>query len=202
MLSHHPSGLAVIAAPNRPAEMRSFDPDVVTRLLDLVSSQFRLRRVRHAAHLVLLDRQRAARLQQAVHRQRDDGAGPAPRQAAGRGDPRAARRRAEAAGHRQPLRAADVLVRACSKADIEQALGDDFAGCIPNNYGLVREAIDRGVPLDEVKPGNKITAQLKKLMLPQPAAKAAGARRGLRRSSSSSLGALTTGASARPRIEE
>ena len=40
MLSHHPSGLAVIAAPNRPAEMRSFDPDVVTRLLDLVSSHF------------------------------------------------------------------------------------------------------------------------------------------------------------------
>src|SRR5256885_4535006 len=40
MLSHHPSGLAVIAAPNRPAEMRSFDPDVVTKLLDLVSSHF------------------------------------------------------------------------------------------------------------------------------------------------------------------
>ena len=40
MLSQHPSGLAVIAAPNRPAEMRSFDPDVVTRLLDLVSSHF------------------------------------------------------------------------------------------------------------------------------------------------------------------
>ncbi|MEJ2435102.1 MAG: response regulator receiver protein, partial [Pseudolabrys sp.] len=40
MLSYHPSGLAVVAAPNRPAEMRSFDPDVVTRLLDLVSSNF------------------------------------------------------------------------------------------------------------------------------------------------------------------
>jgi pilus assembly protein CpaE len=40
MLAHHSSGLAVIAAPNRPAEMRSFDPDVVTRLLDLVSSHF------------------------------------------------------------------------------------------------------------------------------------------------------------------
>ena len=40
MLSHHASGLAVIAAPNRPAEMRSFDPDMVTRLLDLVSSHF------------------------------------------------------------------------------------------------------------------------------------------------------------------
>jgi MinD-like ATPase involved in chromosome partitioning or flagellar assembly len=40
MLSHHPSGLAVIAAPNSPAEMRSFDPEMVTRLLDLVSSHF------------------------------------------------------------------------------------------------------------------------------------------------------------------
>ena len=39
------------------------------------------------------------------------------------------------------------------------------SAAIPNDYALVREAIDRGVPLDEVKPGNKITAQLKKLML-------------------------------------
>src|SRR6185295_17324374 len=55
------------------------------------------------------------------------------------------------------------------RADIEQALGADFVGTIPNNYRLVREAIDRGVPLDEVKPGNNITTQLKKLMLPQGA---------------------------------
>jgi pilus assembly protein CpaE len=60
------------------------------------------------------------------------------------------------------------------KADIEQVLGDAFAACIPNHYGLVREAIDRGVPLEEIKPGNKITQQLKKLVLPQPAAKASG----------------------------
>jgi len=40
MLSHHATGLEVIAAPNRPAEMRTFDPDMVTRLLDLVSSHF------------------------------------------------------------------------------------------------------------------------------------------------------------------
>ena len=40
MLSHHASGLAVVAAPNRPAEMRTFDPDMVTRLLDLVSTNF------------------------------------------------------------------------------------------------------------------------------------------------------------------
>jgi pilus assembly protein CpaE len=64
------------------------------------------------------------------------------------------------------------------KADIEQALGEDFLGTIPNNYRLVREAIDRGVPLDEVKPGNSISTQLKKLIVAQglqkPAAQDAG----------------------------
>src|SRR5206468_3733792 len=40
MLSQHASGLAVIAAPHRPAEMRSFDSDMVTRLLDMVSARF------------------------------------------------------------------------------------------------------------------------------------------------------------------
>src|SRR4029079_15459485 len=59
------------------------------------------------------------------------------------------------------------------KSDIEQVLGDAFADCIPNHYGLVREAIDRGVPLDEVKPGHKITLQLRKLVLPQPGTKRA-----------------------------
>jgi len=59
------------------------------------------------------------------------------------------------------------------RADIVQALGDAFAGCIPNDYGLVREAIDRGVPLDEVRPGNKIGLQLKNLILPQPSDKTA-----------------------------
>ena len=46
---------------------------------------------------------------------------------------------------------------------------------MPNNYRLVREAIDRGVPLEEVKPGNNISMQLKKLMLPQATAKAPAA---------------------------
>ena len=43
------------------------------------------------------------------------------------------------------------------RADIAQALGDASSARFPNDYALVREAIDRGVPLDEVKPGNKIT---------------------------------------------
>jgi pilus assembly protein CpaE len=62
------------------------------------------------------------------------------------------------------------------RSDIVQALGDDFVATIPNNYALVREAIDRGVPLDDVKPGNRITQQLKKLIAPQVAAKSAQAQ--------------------------
>jgi len=58
------------------------------------------------------------------------------------------------------------------RADIERAIGRSVAGYVPNHYGLVREAIDRGVPLDEIKPGNKITAQLKKFVLPQAGNKA------------------------------
>ena len=50
--------------------------------------------------------------------------------------------------------------------DLKQTLGSALAGSIPNNYALVREAIDRGVPLEEVKPRNNVTAELKKLVAP------------------------------------
>jgi pilus assembly protein CpaE len=73
------------------------------------------------------------------------------------------------------------------KADIEQALGGDFIGTVPNNYRLVREAIDRGVPLEEVKQGNNVTAQLKRLMLPQSAAKASPVASGIVKKLSLSL---------------
>ena len=118
--------------------------------------------------------------------------GPAPRQAAGRGDPRAAGRRAEAAGHRQSLRAAHVLVRPAPQPTSSRRSATPSSAAIPNDYRLVREAIDRGVPLDEVKPGNKITAQLKKLVLPQPADKAGGAKAApLLQEVQAVLGALT-----------
>jgi pilus assembly protein CpaE len=172
MLSYHSSGLAVIAAPNRPAEMRSFDPDMVTRLLDLVASHF---------HQVVIDMPRtwfpwtdsvlfgsnklfivaemtvpglrhAKQLVTAI-RERLKGAA----------EPRVIVNRFEQRMFGPGLR----------RADIEQALGEGLGGVIPNNYRLVREAIDRGVPLDEVKSGNNVTQALRKLILP-----AAGPRGG------------------------
>jgi pilus assembly protein CpaE len=173
MLSHHPSGLAVIAAPNRPAEMRSFDPDVVTRLLDMVSTNFDYvvfdmprtwfswtdsvllgsNRLFIISQMTVPGLRHAKELVNAIKERLGDG--PKPQVIINRFEQ-------------------NLFSSGLRKGDIEQVLGEAFAGCIPNNYGLVREAIDRGVPLDEIKPGNKITGQLKKMILPQPAAKASG----------------------------
>jgi pilus assembly protein CpaE len=171
MLSHHPSGLAVIAAPNRPAEMRSFDPDVVTRLLDLVSSHFDYvvfdmpRTWFSWTDSVLLGSDKlfivsettvpglrqAKQLVTAIRERLGDG--PKPQVIINR--------------FVQKLFSASLR-----RGDIEQAIGDAFLACIPNDYALVREAIDRGVPLEEVKKGNKITLQLKQIVLPQGGGKA------------------------------
>jgi len=172
MISQHPSGLAVVAAPNRPAEMRLFDPDVVTRLLDLVSSHFDYvvfdmpRTWFSWTDSVLLGSDKlfivsettvpglrqAKQLVDAIRERLGDG--PRPQVIINRFVQK-------------------MFSPGLRKSDIQQAIGDAFLACIPNDYGLVREAIDRGVPLEEVRKGNKITLQLKKLILPQGAAKPA-----------------------------
>lgn len=172
MLSYHASGLAVIAAPNRPAEMRSFDPDVVTRLLDLVSTNFEYvvfdmprtwfswtdsvllgsNKLFIVSETTVPGLRHAKQLVAAIKERLGDG--PKPQVIVNR-----FQHRMFSAGLR--------------RSDLEQTLGDAFACAIPNDYNLVREAIDRGVPLDEVKPGNKITAQIRKLVLGATADKAA-----------------------------
>ena len=173
MLSHHPSGLAVIAAPNRPAEMRSFDPDVVTRLLDLVSTNFDYvvfdmprtwfswtdsvllgsNKLFIISQMTVPGLRHAKELVGAIKERLGDG--PKPQVVINRFEQK-------------------MFSSGLRKADIEQVLGEAFAGCVPNNYALVREAIDRGVPLDEIKPGNPVTSQLKKMVLPAPAARLVG----------------------------
>jgi pilus assembly protein CpaE len=166
MLSYHASGLAVIAAPNRPAEMRSFDPTVVTRLLDLVSANF---------DYVVFDMPRTwfgwtdnvllgsnklfivgqptvpglRQTKQLVTAIRD--------------------RLADAVKPRVIINrfVQRMFATGLRQSDIEKAIGGPLVSCIPNDYALVREAIDRGVTLEEVKPGNKITTQLKKLIFPE-----------------------------------
>jgi pilus assembly protein CpaE len=151
--------------------MRSFDPDVVTRLLDLVSSHFDYvvfdmprtwfswtdsvllgsNKLFIVSETTVPGLRHAKQLVEAVRERL--GGGP---------KPQVIINRFEQKWFSPGLR----------RSDVEQAIGEAFAACIPNHYGLVREAIDRGVPLEEVKPGNKITLQLKKLILPQAGDKA------------------------------
>ena len=175
MLSHHPSGLAVIAAPNRPAEMRSFDPDVVTRLLDLVSTHFDYvvfdmpRTWFSWTDSVLLGSNNLYIVSEATV----PGLRHAKQLVAAIGERLGEVPQPKVIVNRFEQR---IFSSGLRRSDIEQALGESFAAVIPNHYNLVREAIDRGVPLDNVKANNKITLQLKKLIAPPAPAKPASAQ--------------------------
>ena len=170
MLSQHSSGLSVIAAPNRPAEMRSFDPNVVTRLLDLVSSHF---------DYVVIDMPRTwfswtdnvligSNKLFIVSEMTVPGLRHAKQLVAAVSERLGPDKQPKVIVNRFEQR---MFTPGLRRADIEQALGPAFGGTIPNNYRLVREAIDRGVPLDEVKSGNNVSAELKKLVLQRPVMK-------------------------------
>lgn len=167
MISYHKSGLAVIAAPNRPAEMRVFDPELVTRLLDLVASHFDYvvidmprtwfawtdsvllgsNRVFIISEMTVPSVKQAKQLVGAIRERLGDG--PHPRVVVNRFEQR-------------------LFGASLRRNDIVQALGDDFAGALPNDYSLVREAIDRGVPLTEIRAKNKITKELRIMVAPAP----------------------------------
>ena len=164
MISRHSSGLAVIAAPNRPAEMRTFDPDMVTRLLDLVSSNFDYvvidmprtwfswtdnvllgsNKLFIISEMTIPSLRQAKQLVSAIRERL--GEEPQPQVIVNRFEQR-------------------MFAAGLKRADVKQALGEDFVAAVPNHYRIVREAIDRGIPLEEVKPGNQITAELKRLVL-------------------------------------
>src|SRR6185437_9622407 len=132
MLSYHDSGLAVVAAPNRPAEMRSFDPDMVTRLLDLVSSHFQFvvfdmprtwfswtdsvllgsNRLFIVSEMTVPGLRQAKQLVDAIVERL--GEGPKP----------------EVVINRYEQKMFSPGVR---RTDIEQTLGASFAACVPNN---------------------------------------------------------------------
>ncbi len=167
MLSRHESGLALVAAPNRPAEMHSFDATIVTHLLDLVSAHF---------DQVIIDMPRTwfswtdnvllgtdelfvvsemtvpglrntRRLINAIRQRVGD-----------RVQPRVIVNRFEQR----------LLETGLRRADIVSALGEHFAGTVVNDYRLVREAIDQGVPLETLKKGNRVSRDMQAIVLPEP----------------------------------
>jgi pilus assembly protein CpaE len=193
MLSHHPSGLAVVCAPNRPAEMRSFDPAVVTRLLDLVSVRFKYvvldtpRTWFPWTDSVLVGSNKAYIVTEATVpglRHANALVGAINQRLGETARPKVIVNRFEQRMFGPGLR----------RTDIEQAVGGALAGTVPNDYRLVREAIDRGVPLEEIKPRNAITVELRKLVLPPSTAKRGAGGRAI----AQSLGGLFQRAGSAP----
>ena len=164
MLSKHESGLSVIAAPNQPSEMRSFKPALVVRLLDLVSAYFDYviidmprfwfpwtetvlmgsNRVFIVADMTVPSIRHARRLIKAVEEKA--GKQVEPQVIVNRMDQR-------------------KNVAGLNSGDVTQALGNYFAGSVPNNYFLVRDAVDRGVQLSSIEANNNVTSALTQIVL-------------------------------------
>ena len=169
MLSKHASGLCVLAAPTRPSEMRSFNTEVVVRMLDLVSAYFDnvvidmprtwfpwtetvllgSNKLYIVSEMTVPCLRHTQRLIQAIY------------ETAGKEvKPSVIVNRFEQRTFQNGIR----------QADVEEILGDHFVGGISNNYRLVREAVDRGVPLHEIDPKANVINDLKKIILPEEAA--------------------------------
>jgi pilus assembly protein CpaE len=178
MLSKHESGLCVLAAPVKPTEMRTFDTDVVIRMLDLVSAYFDnviidmprtwfpwtetvllgTNKLYIVSEMTVPCLRQTQRLVRAVSETTQKQVKPA------------------VIVNRFEQKRFDSGIK---QADVEEILGDHFAGGIANNYKLVREAVDRGVPLHDVDADANVIRDLKRIILPDEEAAQLGGRRSL-----------------------
>jgi len=170
MLSKHANGLHLLAARGTPGEMVALNPALIGRLLDVAAARF--------DHLVVdLPRAWTAYTDDVLAGSDKiyvvtDMTVPGLR---------ASRRLAERVRERGVATSAPSIIvnrfqtnllfgSGLRRADVERALGAAFAGPVSNNYPLVREAIDRGVPLETVKPGNNVSTDLKRILFSAQAA--------------------------------
>jgi pilus assembly protein CpaE len=166
MLSRHKSGLAVIAAKGKPSERSRLEPAFILRMLDLVSSRF---------ENVVIDLPRSwdewtdqvLMGSTQVHVVTDMTVPGL----------RFGRRWANAIAARLPDVKPRVIVNrfeqqllfgtGLRRTDVERALEGFLEGTVSNNYKLVREAIDRGLTLDEIKAGSNVSTDLRKIIFNQ-----------------------------------
>jgi pilus assembly protein CpaE len=168
MLSRHESGLCVLAAPTDPAEMRSFNTDVVVRMLDLVSAYFDnvvidmprtwfpwtetvllgSNKLYIVSEMTVPCLRHTQRLIKAIE------------------DRTAKEVKPSVIVNRFEQKKSGSGV---TPSDVEELLGDHFVGGISNNYRLVREAVDRGIPLHALDPEANVLQDLKRIILPEEA---------------------------------
>ncbi len=166
MLSQHRSGLAVVAAPALPTDPDLVASNIVMGLLNLVCQCFE--------HIVI-------DMPNAWHSWSDnivlgsnrlflvsDATVPGVRKAQQMVRALSTRREQRPEPSVVINRFQDRLFSpGLRRTDLEKALGGALACTIPNNHGLVREAIDRGVPMDDVRKNSDIAIAIKRLIVPR-----------------------------------
>ncbi|MEO1746687.1 MAG: response regulator receiver protein, partial [Pseudomonadota bacterium] len=176
MMSKHESGLAILAAPNKPAEQKTFDPKVVLRVLDLASAYFDnvildmprtwfpwseaiLRGSNHVyitAEMTVPCIRHTQRLIKAVETETEKAVKP------------------KVIINRF---GAKVTAEALDNSDARAVLGDKLVGGVSNNYKLVREAVDRGVSLHDIDPMANVISDIRRIILPEEASLEEGRKR-------------------------
>lgn len=170
MISHHDSGIAIVAAPADPAATRSFNASLVTRTLDLAASRFDnviidMPRtwfpwtdsvMLGSDHLFLVCElttpciRQAQRMLKCVHSRTDNQVSP------------------KVIVNRVDNRRSPGCLRS---EDAEVVFKEAHCGSISNTYKAVREAIDRGVLLETVDPKNAMLRDLRGILMPEDKAK-------------------------------
>src|SRR5664279_936103 len=171
MVSHHKSGLAVIASVNCPTETRAINQNVVMGLLNLVCQCYDnvvidMPSVWHSwtdnvllgsNKLFLVSEMSVPGVRRAKHLVAEIskrlGQGPHPKVIVNRFEQH-------------------FFTTGMRRADIMRALSESFACTVPYNHRLVSEAIDRGIPLEEIQKNNNVAAAIKKLLFSRTTVKA------------------------------
>jgi len=166
MLSRHQSGISVLAAQNALRDFGDVNHEVMARLLDLATLKFEhvvidlprvwlpwtegvLRgsdRVYVVTEMTVPGLRQAYRLVKALEARCGEDL------------------QASVIVNRFRPRLISGGVNALRRKDAEQVLGDHLAGFVSEDYRLVREAIDRGVPLYEIKRRNAIDKDLAQIL--------------------------------------
>jgi pilus assembly protein CpaE len=164
MLAPHPSGMMVLSAPNRPAETRIPAAALVMRLLDLAAARF---------DYVVIDLPRTwFDWSDAVLSGSNkifivtETTVPGLKLASNLANAMVAKLGAEVKPRVIVNRFEQKMFGSgLKRADLEATLKEKFAGTVSNNYRLVREAIDRGVPLDAIEKGSNVAMDLRKVVV-------------------------------------
>lgn len=170
MLSRHETGIAVLAAENSLRDYDSINSELITNMLDMASAKFDnvvidmprvwlpwssdvlegCDKAFVVTEMTVPGLRSASRLIDAINEKCD-----------GEVDTSVLVNRCQA-------RLFGGGINSLRRSDAEEMLGDRFGGFVFEDYRLVREAIDRGVPLFEIDKNNKIDKDLNAVLFGDP----------------------------------